>query len=320
MASFTAPCAAAMYLSVDSIISASRTTTCDVMCTTNTPSVYKVPGELPSFQKEKADATLPYKHNLATKPPKGNTAFTLYKNIESKNSRSNDMKRERDEFFGKMERDRREKMERELVAVVKLQAFVRGILVRPWPEETRKSKKPPIIQVGMSSSAVVQKIQDELCSYSVHLGLKPISGLSLENRYKQNKRRNRIELAAAMRLQSYFRMIKCIMLTRRRLTKARETMKQRASLVITKFFKWVRRVAEYHKMQNANRNSSVVKIQTRFRMFVAYHRVKKMKIQRYYARRTHDAQIIIRRNLYDGMRRKEKERKVQEEKEVSKEE
>ena len=55
-------------------------------------------------------------------------------------------------------------------------------------------------------------------------------------------------------------------------------------------------------------------------MFVAYHRVKKMKIQRYYARRTHDAQIIIRRNLYDGMRRKEKERKVQEEKEVSKEE
>lgn len=310
MASFT-PCVSAMCLSVDSVISATRTTTCDVMCTTNTASFYKVPGELPSFQKEKADATMPYKQNIVPKVPKGNTSYTLYKNIELKNTRSDDMKKEREEFFGKMERDRKEKMERELIAVIKIQAFARGILVRAWPEETRTSKKPPIIQIGVSNSTVVQQIQDELCNYSVKLGLKPISGMSLENRNKQNKRRNRIELAAALRLQSYFRMLKCVMITRRKLNAARRTMKQRASLVITKFFKWVRRVAEYHKNQNAHRNYSVVKIQTRFRMFVAYHRVKKLLVQRMYCRRIHDAQIIIRRNLFDGVRRrKEQEKKA----------
>jgi hypothetical protein len=245
---------------------------CDVMCITNTPTVCKVPGELPSFQKEKADATMPYKNNVATKPPKGNTAFTLYKNIELKNGRSDEMKRERELFFGKMESDRLEKMDREVEAATKIQAFARGVLVRPWPEETRQSKKPPIIRLGISNSRVVQQIQDELCGYSVQLGLKPISGMSLENRNKQNKRRKRIELAAALRLQSYFRMLKCVMMTKRRLTQARQTMKQRASLVITKFFKWVRRVATHHKMQNANRNYSVVKIQTCHRMFLAYHR------------------------------------------------
>lgn len=245
---------------------------CDVMCTTNTPSVCKVPGELPSFHRDKSDATLPYK-NPSAKPPIGKpTAFSLYKTIEQKNNRSDELKKEREVFFGKIESDRVEKMNREVGAAIKIQAFARGVLGRPWPVETRISKKPPLIRIGSSSCLVVQQIQDELCGYSVQLGLKPISGLSLENRYKQNKRKKKIELAAALRLQSYFRMIKCIMMTKRKLTLARSTMKQRASLVITKFFKWVRRVAKHHKMQNANRNYSVVLIQTCFRMFSAFHR------------------------------------------------
>lgn len=273
MSMFTVPCASAMCMSFDSVIASTRTTTCDVMCTTNTPSVCKVPGEIASFHKEKPLATMPYKNNNLPKPPKGKTAFTLFKTIELKNGRSEEMKRERDAFFGKMEADRNEKMEREILAATKIQAFARGILVRPWPQETRVSKKPPIIRIGVGvSSAVVQKIQDELCSYSVQLGLKPIQGLSLENRNKTNKRRRRIELAAALRLQSYFRMIKCIMMTKRKLTLARETMRQRASLVITKFFKWVRRVHEHDQLQNATKNISIVKMQTRFRMFLAYHR------------------------------------------------
>lgn len=309
-----------MYLSVDSIISATRTTTCDVMCTTNTPSVCKVPGELPSFQKEKADATMPYKNNLAAKAVKGNTAFTLFKNIELKNGRSDEMKREREVFFGKMEADRNVKMHRELTAVTKMQAFSRGILVRPWPDETRHSKKPPTIRLGVTNSSVVQQIQDELCSYSMQLGLKPISGLSLENRNKTNKRRRRIELAAALRLQSYFRMIKCVMMTKRRLGEARANLRHRAALVITKFYKWVRRVAAHHKMQNANRNISVVKIQTHLRMFIAYHRVKKLLAKRSYDRRVHDAQIIIRRNLFDKIQKKEKEQREKDDLERQKQE
>ena len=217
---------------------------------------------------------MPYKNYIAPKPTKGNTAFTLYRNIELKNGRSDDLKKEREVFFGKMEADRQKKMERETVAVTKIQAFSRGILVRPWPEETRKSKKPPVIRIG-ESSVVVQQLQDELCGYSVKLGLKPIHGLSLENRNKTNKRVKRIELAAALRLQSYFRMIKCIIKTKRKLNQARETMKQRASLVITKFFKWVLRVHAHDEMQNATRNMSIVKMQTTFRMFLAYHRYAK---------------------------------------------
>lgn len=215
---------------------------------------------------------MPYKNNMATKAPKGNTAFTLYKNIELKNGRSGELKKEREVFFSKMEVDRQEKMERELIAATKIQAFSRGILVRPWPEETRKSKKPAVIRIGGMTSRVVQQIQDELCSYAVQLGLKPIHGLSLENRNKTNKRIKRIELAAALRLQSYFRMIKCMIKMKRKLTHARENMKQRASLVITKFFKWVRRVHAHDEMQNATRNISIVKMQTTFRMFLAYHR------------------------------------------------
>ena len=265
-----------LCLSVDSVVSATRTTMCDVMCTTNTPTMCSVPGELPAFQRLKPDASMPYNNRSAPKLPKGNTSFTVYKNIEIKNCKSDELKKERETFFSKMEADRKVKLEREMRAVVKLQAFVRGILARPWPEETRKSKKPPVIRLGVPNSEVVLQLQDELCGHCVKLGLKPISGLSLEYRNKTNKRRKRIELAAALRLQSYFRMIKCVLTTRSKMLSARKAIRNRAALVITKFFRWVRRVAAHDKMQNAHRNSSVIKIQTRFRMFLAYHRYDNM--------------------------------------------
>lgn len=293
-----------MCLSSDSTTSATRTTVCDVMCTTNTPLVSKVPEELPAFLTGKPDATMPYNNITAPKLPKGNTSFTAFKTIEIKNSKSEELRRERELFFSKMEAERNEKLEREARAVVKIQAFARGILTRPWPMETRKSKKPPIIQLGARNSKVVLTLQDELCGYCVQLGLKPISGLSLENRNKTNKRRKRIELAAAMRIQSYFRMIKCVLTTKAKLVEARKVIRNRAALVITKFFKWVERVAAHDKMQNAHRHASVVKIQTCFRMFLAFHRVKKMRAERVYNRRAHDAQIIIRRNLYDRFKHK----------------
>jgi len=276
---------------------------CDVMCITNTQSVCKVPVELPTFLTEKADATMPYKHNGVTKLPKGNTSYTLFKNIELKNVRSEEMKKEREAFFEKMDRDRREKAEKESVAVVKIQAFVRGVLVRR-PEDKRVSKKPPILRIGVVNCPAVRKIQDELCDYCHLLGLKPIAGLSLETRLKQNKRRRRIELAAAIRLQSYFRMVVCMIQTKSKLKIARECAVHHASLVITKFFKWVRRVAAQNKILNAHRTTSVIRIQTRFRMFRAYHRVKKLKAARTYHVRTHNAQIVIRRNLYDLKLRK----------------
>ena len=59
-------------------------------------------------------------------------------------------------------------------------------------------------------------MQDYCKMNSVHWGLTPIPGLSLEARSKHKKRKNQIEYAAAsLRIRSFFRMILAILKVRR---------------------------------------------------------------------------------------------------------
>jgi hypothetical protein len=262
-----------LWLSSDSTVTASRTTTSDVMCIVNThKALAKSTLDVPRYKSLKPIATLPYKLNSKPKLPEGNTDFSSLRNVELKEKCGQELKRERDRFFQKLDRERNEKTYRESVSIVKIQAIARGFLVRPRTKPRRKKVTVPTFVPGASVSNEVLQIQNELCSYAQMLGLKPIPGLSLEARAKHNKRREKIILAASIRISTFFKLTLIALRARKTADTAKKNIQERASVKIQKFFRFVRREIVKRKTQSYKRERAVLLIQTRFRMFHDFRR------------------------------------------------
>jgi hypothetical protein len=263
----------ALWVSSDSIVSVSRTTTSDVLCVINTQKSTPATHDLPRYKTLKPIATLPYKSNQRPKLPDGKTDFSALRNVELKEKSGNELKKERDLFFQKLHQERNEKTYRESLSSVKIQAAARGFLARPRIKPRRKSKAiVPFLVPGAPISNEVQEIQNELCSYAHLLGLKPIPGLSLEARAKHNRRREKIVLAASMRISAFFKLTLVALRARKTVKIAKLNIQERASIKIQRFFRYVHRAIAKQKSQSILRERAVLKIQTRFRIFHDFRR------------------------------------------------
>ena len=263
-----------MSFSTNSLVTVCRTTASDVMCIVNTSK--QIPSsflDIPRHGTLKPIATLPYKINNKMKLPEGNTEYLALKTVEIKEKHNLELKKERDLFFYKLEKERTEKTLRERFYIIKIQAIVRGFLVRPRTKT--KKKMLPIIPIRFISGFIpeeLQKLQNELCSYSQLLGLKPIPGLSLEARSKHNKRREKIILAAGIRIASFFKLTLLALRAKKTAEIARQNIQNRAAVKIQRFFRYLLRKAIKRKKQNIKRERAVLKIQTRFRIFSDWRR------------------------------------------------
>ena len=263
--------ASQMCLSFDTIVYVSRTTTSDIMCVTNTYSPVTARTDGPKIKTMKASASLPYKDSAMPTLPEGNTSFSQFRTVELKMKRNMEMKKERDLFFAKLETERKEKVRRENEAAVRIQALARGFIARPHPECVKVHVSAPL-KIAAKNSAEIRQVQDELCGHAAKLGLRPIPGLSLETRSKHNKRKNKIELAASMRLQAFFRMTGVVLKMKKNMAKARIALLYDAATKIKRFIAYAGKKVRYAYMMEENQHTAATKLQTRFRMFQAFHR------------------------------------------------
>lgn len=259
-------------LSYDTIVYTSRTTICDIMSITTTSSLYPLPCEPSITKKSKLLATFPY-HNSKNKPPvpQSQTFLTKYQQIQFNFTKSEQLKEERRLFLSQLNNDRIKKKNIENNAAIKIQALVRGYLVRPHPDRVRNTLYPPL-KICCTTSNEAKLLQDELRSYAVSLGLKPIPGLTLESRLKHNKRKNQIEHAASLRIQSFFRMIMAILKVRKAALNARIRLQTHSAMKIQGFFRYVVRTIRKLKKQDENRELAAIKIQSHYRRFHSYHK------------------------------------------------
>jgi hypothetical protein len=228
-----------MIQSYDSVVSVMRTTISDIMSLSTTPKMEFLPPEAPITKKTKISATLPYNAAKMKPPvPQTHTYLSKYQAIEIKLMKGEEFKEERNQFFRKLEFNRRQKQFLETNAAIKIQALVRGFLIRPRPERIRKILYPPL-KICCSTSNEARSLQDDLCAYAVHLGLKPIPGLSLEARSKHKKRKNQIEYAASLRIQSFFRMIIAILKVRKAAQEARVRLYHKSAIRLQRFLRYV---------------------------------------------------------------------------------
>jgi hypothetical protein len=256
------------------MVSVSRSTTSDIMSITTTEKILALPPEPPVTRKSKLIATFPYQTGKMRPPtpgPGSETYFSKYQTVELNQAKSSQLKEERRIFFQKLENDRLRKKLKESSAVIQIQAIVRGFLIRPRPERVRKVYYPPL-KICCSTTNEARLLQDELCSYAVSLGLKPIPGLSLEARSKHNKRKNEIEYAASLRIQSFFRMILAILKVRRAALQARQRLCHKSAVMLQGFFKYVIWKVKKLKKQDESRELAMIKLQSHYRRFRAYHR------------------------------------------------
>jgi hypothetical protein len=247
------------------------------MSITTTEKIMSLPPEPPISRKSKLLATFPYQQNgklmrPPTPGPGSETYLSKFHTVELNHAKGLLLKEEKKIFFRKLEKDRYEKKRKETSAVIRIQALVRGFLIRPRPERIRTVVYPPL-KICCSTTNEARLLQDELCSYAVFLGLKPIPGLSLEARSKHNKRKYEIEYAASLRIQSFFRMIIAILKVRGAAHQARQRLFQKSAVRLQGFFKYVLWKVKKLKKQDESREIAVIKLQSHYRRFRAYHRL-----------------------------------------------
>lgn len=266
-----------------------RSTVCDIMCTINTAhpiDLIKPPDKLKPLH-----ATFKYgKVKGISQPTKNNTLFQKLKAIEIKRDKDEQLKLDRDEFFRKLNAEKNDKDERCNFAAIKIQSTFRGFRARPKTYSYIPKIKPKIV---LSRNA----IQDELCKMAASLSLKPIRGLSLEERSKTSRRRHKIETAAAFIIQRFFKMLYEKSMARIVLQTRREEIVHDSARIVTKAIRYV-------KMKNFGRRSMVVKhhrmsikIQCRVRIFLAKKKVRSGSKLRQDKQRRNEAATIIQRNL-----------------------
>lgn len=267
MASVYVPVKSPMAIANVSYLPAARTTISDIMCTINSYRYFEV-GK-PDEDRENLIASLPYKKQRNTeKANAGPTRFQKYKMAEVKERKIDEMRRDREDYFAKLASDRRAVQSRKNWSIIKIQALFRGF-------RRRRQKGIAYMPKRKNVAILTQiQIQDELCQMATSLSLEPIPGLSLEARSKTSRRKNRIENAAAFRLQKFFKMLYNRSIARAYLAIKRDERLQRCARTITKAVRFMKTKNFLKRCDQIKKTRSAIKIQMCYRSYVARTRYK----------------------------------------------
>ena len=245
-------------------VSSVRTTLCDIVSTTNTPfPVDELPPVPPKLKP--LIASLPSDRPVGVGPIKTTTLFQKFKVDDSKIRKVLELKREKDLFYAKLNREKEAANVKRHKSATKIQAVVRGYLRRPRPTPylpNRKTKKNP----------TQFELQDELCQMAMDLHLKPLDGLNLEWRAKASKRRHKIENAAAFRLQKFFKMLYHRSIARVVVMRKRQDFVNRKAHVVTKAIRFMQTKNFVKRVDAMKRHRSAIVIQRQVRRFQAVQR------------------------------------------------
>jgi len=295
--SIDVPRASGLLLSLDYVCVVGRTTLCDIMCTTTTPSEYQEARLSPKKFSKNLNVCLPYKHSHSLEELfDAKTPMQSIKAAEARRRRNQVLKDERDEFMSKTRHDRVVKEHRERLASVKIQAAVRGYLSRPRDVAARRPPRGPHV---LSPS----ELKDFLTDLAARLHLKPIKGLTLTGKTgKKSKHDAELRNAAAYVLQRFFYMNLMRKVARSRMHLYRLLRSVRQQWVLHRFVKrTVKRLRELRREAKMQRHAATV-IQTQMRAFLARRRVRLMKRRRTRNRREEEGATIIQRSLHGRLR------------------
>lgn len=247
-------------------VSSTRTTMCDIMCTTNSalPDVNRPP---PPPSERPLLATLPYEkagHGFP-ESKKGTTRFQKYKLEESMGRKNLDLKREKEEYMFKLLNDKRERDEKLRKACTKIQAAFRGYRARPKNYSYIPKKK-------RNKILTQNELHDEFCLMAGKLELKPIPGMSLESRVKASRRKLRIENAASFRITRFFRMLRQRKMALLVVKTRKVEMVNRSARVITRAIRFLKTKNFVKRAETVKKGRCALKIQCQYRKWRAYLR------------------------------------------------
>jgi hypothetical protein len=148
-----------------------RTTSCDIMVTTNTCQIFDV-----KATGSEAIAKMPFSKVKTLQTPISLKAATLMqklKVIENKNRRHTALSSEREAYLGKLAEEEAYKNYLMTQAVTKIQTIYRGHMCRPLPVR----RTPYILRKKATKRTVQNEIHELLCEMAHQLRLKPIAGM-----------------------------------------------------------------------------------------------------------------------------------------------
>lgn len=240
-------------------VSATRLTHIDVQCVCNTHSVQLNDGSKNYFR-----ASMPYKPTKSFNVlPKGSTHFQKYKLDDGRREQTETLKNEMLVFFEQLQNERNDRLFLEHYSSTKIQALFRGFRRRFKMKNCIPRKLNPRTQ---------HQIQEELCYWAQLLNLKPLRGLSLENKSQTSKRFAKIQKAAAMRMQRFFKMLVARTKARKYMNEIRILQFNKAAVQITRFIRRLRQHVIETKAKNMNKANAAITIQCCFRCFKAIRR------------------------------------------------
>jgi len=236
------------------------------MCTINTESFKK---DIPIPKKFKKfvglQATLPYTKPFtlsATAIPTDPTPNQKLKFRGHRKMLNDELKSERDAYFAKIEKDKYRKLILEYSSAIKIQALFRGYIKRPGYHKYTMRRYNRI-------NPNLKELQFELSVLAMNLGLKPLPGLTLPLPRGRRNEALKFQVAAAIRLQCFFRMVA----PRLKYMKHRQLKNfdkiSRAFFIIRKFMKYVYQLGQKERDINIQRNSAALKIQNFYRVFLS---------------------------------------------------
>lgn len=253
--------------SITSTTVTSTATYCDLICVTTT-SIARCNGK-PSYIElsRLLSRSLPHRKQPYFKQISNGdaTPFQRRRNLKTLNGRNKMFNLERKEFARKMLDDRNIKYNLERSATTKIQAVFRGYRSRPKiPGYDRRPKEPDILSS--------EDLRIFLCELTTRLKLSHIQGLTLKIKKKSSRQRNRINNAAAFRIQKFFKMLterrKAMLYMDKYLRKKRGSAMYILKRVLIKFSLMVKKQKQYETFKCA----CCIKIQCRMRKFIAQRR------------------------------------------------
>ena len=283
--------------------SCSRTTLCDILCTTPTQKeiIIREPRKLSKEAEARAGFTFQKPYTLgmyyAIDDP---TPMQKLRRNEVKVKRNLDMKKERDEFFKRLNNEKVYKQRLEYDSATLIQACYRGYQcpLRKKPENFDRSNYQRYARVPAS----VQEINAELCSWQSSLQLKPIPGLTLESAGRNAKRQAKFEYAAAIRIQCFFRMISATLRVMIKRQKRDAMRKFDSSIIICKFFYQCLKKVRLHRKNDNHKHHAAVLIQSSFRIFSARSWVRRVYRMKKSAIRRNDAATRLQRTFMNKLK------------------
>lgn len=295
------PTRSSMSVSNHNSRTCSRTTLCDILCTTSTQRELHVKEPRARSKDAEAHASFFYEKPrtlgqfYAIDDP---TPMQKLRRNEVNVKRNLEFKKERDEFLARLRDEKMFQLFLENESATKIQAAFRGYKTRPKPETFDKTMYRRYEHLPAS----VSEINAELCSWQSMLQLKPIPGLTLESAGRNAKRQAKFEYAAAIRIQCFFRMISATLRVMIKKRKRDAMRKLEASLTLSKFLHYCLKRVRHHRQSDRHKHLAATLIQSAFRIFSARSWVRRVNRMKRSTIRRNDAATRIQRTFTLKMR------------------